>query len=93
MEIKDRILVIEDDKSIRNFLRAILEANNYDVIMANTGSEAYSLITSQCPDLIILDLGLPDMDGMNLLKSVREWSSLPIVVVSARSHEIGRAHV
>ncbi len=87
MKIKDRILVIEDDKSIRNFLRAILEANNYDVIMANTGSEAYSLITSQCPDMIILDLGLPDMDGMNLLKSVREWSSLPIVVVSARSHE------
>ncbi len=87
MEIRDRILVIEDDKSIRNFLRAILEANNYDVIMANTGAEAYSLITSQCPDLVLLDLGLPDMDGMKVLQSVREWSSMPIVVVSARSHE------
>lgn len=87
MEIKDRILVIEDDKSIRNFLRAILEANNYDVMMANTGSEAYSLITSQCPDLVILDLGLPDMDGMKILENVREWSSMPVVVVSARSHE------
>lgn len=87
MEIKDRILVIEDDKSIRNFLRAILEANHYDVMMANTGSEAYSLITSQCPDLVILDLGLPDMDGMKILRNVREWSAMPIVVVSARSHE------
>ena len=87
MEIKDRILVIEDDKSIRNFLRAVLEANSYDVIMANTGIEAYGLITSQCPDLVILDLGLPDMDGMKILKSVREWSSVPVVVVSARSHE------
>ena len=67
MEIKDRILVVEDDKS--------------------TGSEAYSLITSQCPDLVILDLGLPDMDGMNILRSVREWSSMPVIVVSARTHE------
>lgn len=87
MEIRDRILVIEDDKSIRNFLRAVLEANDYDVIMANTGLEAYSLITSQCPDLVILDLGLPDMDGMKILKNVREWSAMPIVVVSARTHE------
>ncbi len=87
MEIRDRILVIEDDKSIRNFLRAILEANNYDVIMANTGTEAYSLITSQCPDLVLLDLGLPDMDGIKILKNVREWSTMPVVVVSARSHE------
>lgn len=87
MEIRDRVLVIEDDKSIRNFLRAILEANNYDVIMANSGVEAYSMITSRCPDVVILDLGLPDMDGMEILKNVREWSAMPIVVVSARSHE------
>ncbi|MCH5280745.1 MAG: response regulator transcription factor [Lachnospiraceae bacterium] len=87
MEVRDRILVIEDDKSIRNFLHAVLEANDYDVIMAHTGTEAYSLITSRCPDLVILDLGLPDMDGMKILKNVREWSSMPIVVVSARTHE------
>lgn len=87
MEIKDRVLIIEDDKSIRNFLRAILEANHYDVLMANSGVEAYSMITSQCPDVVILDLGLPDMDGMEILKNVREWSSMPILVVSARSHE------
>ena len=55
--------------------------------MAQTGTEAYSMITSQCPDVVILDLGLPDMDGMKILKSVREWSSMPVIVVSARSHE------
>ena len=87
MEIKDRVLVIEDDKSIRNFMKTILEANNYEVIMAVNGAEAYSMITSQCPDVVILDLGLPDMDGMKILKSVREWSGMPILVVSDRSHE------
>ena len=87
MEIKDRVLVIEDDKSIRNFMKTILEANNYEVIMAVNGAEAYSMISSQCPDVLILDLGLPDMDGMKILKSVREWSGMPILVVSARSHE------
>ena len=87
MDIKDRVLVVEDDKSIRNFFRTVLEANNYDVIMANTGAEAYSMVTSQCPDVVILDLGLPDMDGMKILKSVREWSAMPIIVVSARTHE------
>ena len=87
MDIRDRVLVIEDDKSIRNFMKTILEANNYEVIMAVNGAEAYSMITSQCPDVVILDLGLPDMDGMKILKSVREWSGMPILVVSARSHE------
>ncbi len=87
MEIKDRVLVIEDDKSIRNFMKTILEANNYEVIMAVNGAEAYSMITSQCPDVVILDLGVPVMDGMKILKSVREWSGMPILVVSARSHE------
>lgn len=87
MDIKDRVLVVEDDKSIRNFFRTVLEANNYDVIMADTGAEAYSLITSRCPDVVILDLGLPDMDGMKILKNVREWSGMPIIVVSARTHE------
>ena len=87
MEIKDRILVVEDDKRIGNFFRTVLEANHYDVIMAQTGAEAYSLITSQCPDVVLLDLGLPDMDGMKILKSVREWSAMPVIVVSARTHE------
>lgn len=87
MDIKDRVLVIEDDKSIRNFFRTVLEANNYDVLIATTGAEGYSMVTSQCPDVVILDLGLPDMDGMTILKNLRQWSSMPVLVVSARTHE------
>ena len=87
MDIKDRVLVIEDDKSIRNFFRTVLEANNYDALIATTGAEGYSMVTSQCPDVVILDLGLPDMDGMTILKNVRQWSSMPVLVVSARTHE------
>ena len=87
MDIKDRVLVIEDAKSIRNFFRTVLEANNYDVLIATTGAEGYSMVTSQCPDVVILDLGLPDMDGMTILKNVRQWSSMPVLVVSARTHE------
>ena len=87
MDIKDRVLVIEDDKSIRNFFRTVLEANNYYVLIATTGAEGYSMVTSQCPDVVILDLGLPDMDGMTILKNVRQWSSMPVLVVSARTHE------
>lgn len=87
MKIKDKILVVEDDKNIRCFLQAILEANNYEVVLTQTGQEAYSLITSQCPDVILLDLGLPDMDGMKILETVRGWSAMPIIVVSARDRE------
>ena len=87
MKIKDKVLIVEDDKNIRSFLQAILEANNYEVVLTQTGAEAYSLITSQCPDVILLDLGLPDMDGMKLLETVRGWSAMPIIVVSARDRE------
>ena len=87
MKIKDKVLVVEDDKNIRSFLQAILEANNYEVILTQTGAEAYSLITSQCPDVVLLDLGLPDMDGMKFLETVRGWSAMPIIVVSARDRE------
>ena len=87
MKIKDKVLVVEDDKNIRSFLQAILEANNYEAILTQTGAEAYSLITSQCPDVILLDLGLPDMDGMKILETVRGWSAMPIIVVSARDRE------
>ena len=87
MEIKDRVLIVEDDKNIRKFIQTILEANDYDVIATETGKEAYSLITSRCPDVVILDLGLPDMDGMKILKEVRAWSNMPIIVISARSED------
>ena len=87
MTIKDKVLVVEDEKSISGLIRAILTANGYDVIMAWTGGEAFSMISSHCPDLVVLDLGLPDMDGMDIIKTVRSWTSLPIIVVSARSYE------
>ncbi len=87
MTIKDKILLIEDEQNISNFISAILSANGYDVLVARTGMMADSMISSHCPDIIILDLGLPDMDGMTILKKVRAWSKVPIVVVSARSHE------
>lgn len=85
--IKDKILVIEDEQTISNFIGAILAANGYDVLVARTGMMAESMISSHCPDIIILDLGLPDMDGMTILKNVRLWSKVPIIVVSARCHE------
>ena len=87
MNIRERILIIEDEKSISHFISSVLTNNGYETMQARTGSEAQSMISSHCPDLIILDLGLPDMDGMDILRQLRSWSSLPVVVVSARSHE------
>ena len=87
MKLKDKILIVEDEQNISNFISTVLMANGYDVLIAETGARALSMITSHCPDLIVLDLGLPDMDGMNILREVRSWSNLPVVVVSARTHE------
>ena len=88
MKIKDKVLIVEDEQSISNFISMILTANGYDTIIVRSGEEALTMIASHCPDLVIvLDLGLPDMDGMEVLKSVRKWSNLPVVVVSARNHE------
>ena len=87
MKIKDKVLIVEDEQSISNFISMILTANGYDTIVVRSGEEALTMISSHCPDLIVLDLGLPDMDGIEVLKSVRKWSSLPVVVVSARHHE------
>ena len=87
MNIREKILVVEDEKNISHFISAVLNTNGYEAMQARTGEEALSMISSHCPDLIILDLGLPDMDGMEILRSLRSWSSLPVVVVSARSHE------
>ena len=87
MNIREKILVVEDEKSIAHFISTVLNNNGYEAMRARTGQEALSMVSSHCPDLIILDLGLPDMDGMDLLKNIRSWSGLPVVVVSARSHE------
>ena len=87
MKIKDKVLIVEDEQSISNFISMVLNANGYDTIIVGSGEEALTMIASHCPDMIVLDLGLPDMDGMEVLKSVRKWSNLPVVVVSARNHE------
>lgn len=87
MKIKDKVLIVEDEQSISNFISTILAANGYDTMIVRSGEEALTMISSHCPDLIVLDLGLPDMDGLEVLKEVRRWSSLPVVVVSARQHE------
>ncbi len=87
MNNKSIIMVIEDDVAIRRFLSTVLTANGYKVLTSVSGEEALSLIPSYCPDLILLDLGLPDMDGTEIIKNIRNWSSLPIIVVSARGHE------
>jgi len=87
MNIREKILVIEDEKSISRFISTILNSNGYETMQARSGEEALSMISSHCPDLIILDLGLPDMDGLDILQKLRSWSSLPVVVVSARTHE------
>ena len=87
MNIREKILVIEDEKSIARFIATVLSGNGYEAVQARSGAEAMSMISSHCPDLVILDLGLPDMDGLDILRQLRSWSSLPVVVVSARSHE------
>ena len=87
MNIRDKVLLVEDERTIRSFMQAILTANGYDVLMAGTGAMANTMIASHCPDIIILDLGLPDMDGMDVLTQLRAWSLMPVVVVSARTDE------
>jgi len=87
MALKERILIVEDEASIVKLLRTVLAANEYEVIEASTAAEAKTLISSHCPDVILLDLGLPDMDGNDLLRSLREWTATPVIVVSARSDE------
>ncbi len=84
---KISILVIEDEKSICDFISRTLELNDYKVMTANTGKDGLAIITSQLPDLVLLDLGLPDMDGMDIIRQTREWSSMPIIVISARTQE------
>lgn len=81
------VLIIEDEKSICDFISKILGTNDYKVTSAPTGKEGLEVLTSLMPDLILLDLGLPDMDGIEIIKSTRKWSSIPIIVISARTQE------
>lgn len=87
MDSKALILIVEDDEPIASLMSAVLLSNGYDVLKAAKGQEALVMAASHCPELMLLDLGLPDIDGMEVLKAVRKWAGIPIVVVSARGHE------
>ena len=87
MAHKLNILLIEDEKNICDFITASLNREEFRVEAAAYGREALSIITSRVPDLVLLDLGLPDMDGMEIIRQVRSWSSVPIIVISARTQE------
>lgn len=84
---KYKILLVEDEGNILNFVAALLEANDYQIITARNYEEAKILYFSHIPDLVVLDLGLPDKDGSNLLKEIRTRDLTPIVVLSARNEE------
>ncbi len=81
------IIVIEDEAQIRRFLRATLASEGYNVIEAASGKQGLADAATRKPDLVILDLGLPDMDGVEVIRNLRTWSAVPVVILSARSQE------
>jgi two-component system KDP operon response regulator KdpE len=81
------ILVVDDEQQIRRFLRASLSTHDHEVIEAATAAEGINLAATRKPDLILLDLSLPDMDGLEVTRRLREWTTTPIIVISAREHE------
>ncbi len=82
-----RILIVDDERPIRRFLRASLGAHGFSIFEAADGEEAQRMLAEQRPDLLILDLGLPDMDGIELTRRLREWSQVPIIILSVREQE------
>ena len=82
-----RILIIEDESPIRKFLRISLESQGYQVIEAENGNKGLQHAAAGPPEIVVLDLGLPDMDGLEVIQRLREWSTVPIVVLSARGRE------
>ena len=92
MNNKYSVLIVEDEKNIQTFVSALLEANGYQAIIANTCYQAEMLYSSYLPDLIILDLGLPDKDGSIFLAKLRENNSVPVIVLSARTKETDKVN-
>jgi two-component system KDP operon response regulator KdpE len=84
---KTRVLVVDDEPQIQRFLKPALTASGYEVIAAETGAEALKLIATAAPDVVILDLGLPDMDGKDVLRGMRSFSQVPVLILSARDRE------
>ena len=91
VETHSKILIVEDDPGIAAFLKTTLRAAGYEPLLTDTGTVALSIISSHCPDCVLLDLGLPDMDGSRIIESMRQWTQTPIVVISARSTEKDKA--
>ncbi|MDI1347495.1 MAG: response regulator [Pseudolabrys sp.] len=87
MRTKTQVLVVDDEAAILRFLKPALEANGYDMVSAGTVAEATKRIAAESPDIVLLDLGLPDGDGKEVIKRAREWSDVPIIVLSARERE------
>ena len=84
---KPLILVVEDDTSVRNLMTTTLKAHGYRYLTAPNGQSAILEASSHNPDIVLLDLGLPDMDGVDIIKKIRTWSNMPIIVISARSED------
>jgi two-component system KDP operon response regulator KdpE len=84
---EDCILVVDDEPQIQRFLKPALRAAGYDVLSAETGAQALKAIATSAPDVVILDLGLPDIEGKQIIREVRAWSRVPIIVLSARDRE------
>ena len=84
---KTLILVVEDDAPIRNLITTTLKTHDYKYIIANDGENAIMEASSHNPDIVLLDLGLPDIDGVEVIKRIRSWSNMPIIVISARSED------
>ena len=84
---KFTLLVVEDDTSVRNLITTTLKANDYRFITASTGEQAVMETASHNPDIMLLDLGLPDIDGIEVIRRIRGWSNVPIIVISARSED------
>ena len=82
-----KILVVEDDRSVSSLITTTLKLNQYNYISAGTGNEAISLCASHHPDLILLDLGLPDIDGIEVIRTIRTWSGAVIIIISARGED------
>jgi two-component system, OmpR family, KDP operon response regulator KdpE len=93
MNFKTKILVIDDEPQIRKLLKLTLEANNFEVVLAETGKSGLQLTASVSPDLILLDLNLPDEDGLSVLKQIREWSTAQVIILSVRSSESDKIHL
>ena len=84
---KPAILIVEDDRSIRNMIAVTLEAEGYTFYTAENGREALLASTSRQSDIVLLDLGLPDLDGVDVIQKIRSWSEMPIIIISARSDD------